>query len=120
MFLHIICLHFSLFTVCRITKVELIWFILEPPSPSIISSVYDLSSGRLAQLEELADFEVKHEEKMSTTCTEKLRVPTNIRPRFLKATHGLSVERKLSFCYQYSHRHSETEEGQIGMRGFAF
>nr|XP_019933189.2 obscurin isoform X5 [Aedes albopictus] len=45
-----------------------------------------------AQLEELADFEVKHEEKMSTTHTEKLRVPTNIRPHFLKAIHGLSVE----------------------------
>ncbi|XP_065086396.1 obscurin isoform X3 [Ochlerotatus camptorhynchus] len=45
-----------------------------------------------AQLEELADFEVKHEEKMSTTRTEKLRVPTNIRPRFLNAIHGLSVE----------------------------
>ncbi|XP_021696069.1 LOW QUALITY PROTEIN: obscurin [Aedes aegypti] len=45
-----------------------------------------------AQLEELADFEIKHEEKMSTTQTEKLRVPTNIRPHFLKAIHGLSVE----------------------------
>ncbi|XP_062553320.1 obscurin isoform X6 [Armigeres subalbatus] len=45
-----------------------------------------------AQLEELADFEVKHEEKMSTTQTEKLRVPTNIRPHFLKAIHALSVE----------------------------
>lgn len=85
------------FIVCRIPKVILIWFLLEPPPPPIISSVYDLSSGCLAQLEELADFEVKHEEKMSTTHTEKLRVPTNIRPHFLKAIHGLSVERKLLF-----------------------
>ncbi|XP_053686874.1 obscurin [Sabethes cyaneus] len=45
-----------------------------------------------AQLEELAEFEYKHEEKMSATQTEALRVPTNIRPHFVKAIHGLSVE----------------------------
>ncbi|XP_055610566.1 obscurin isoform X4 [Uranotaenia lowii] len=45
-----------------------------------------------AQLEELAEFEYRHEEKMSSTNTQKLRVPTNIRPHFVKAIHGLSVE----------------------------
>ncbi|XP_052566288.1 obscurin isoform X5 [Culex pipiens pallens] len=45
-----------------------------------------------AQLEELADFEDKHLEKMSATQTQKLRVPTNIRPHFVQAIHGLCVE----------------------------
>ncbi|XP_055536222.1 obscurin isoform X8 [Wyeomyia smithii] len=58
------------------------------------ASRYSSRKGRSieAQLEELAEFEFKHEEKMSSTQTEALRVPTNIRPRFLKAIHGLSVE----------------------------
>ncbi|XP_058829179.1 obscurin isoform X2 [Topomyia yanbarensis] len=59
-----------------------------------------------AQLEELADFQSKHEEKMSATRTDVLRVPTNIRPRFLKAIHALSVEpgENASFSCQLDER----------------
>ncbi|KAL1399406.1 hypothetical protein pipiens_008251, partial [Culex pipiens pipiens] len=51
-----------------------------------------ITGEKISQLEELADFEDKHLEKMSATQTEKLRVPTNIRPHFVQAIHGLCVE----------------------------
>uniref|UniRef100_A0AAG5DF48 Muscle M-line assembly protein unc-89 n=1 Tax=Anopheles atroparvus TaxID=41427 RepID=A0AAG5DF48_ANOAO len=45
-----------------------------------------------AQERELAAIETRHESKMSTTKTKKIRVPTNIRPHFVKPIRGLNVE----------------------------
>ncbi|XP_058124576.1 obscurin [Anopheles ziemanni] len=45
-----------------------------------------------AQEKELAAIETRHESKMSTTRTKKIRVPTNIRPHFVKPIRGLNVE----------------------------
>ncbi|XP_058062873.1 obscurin [Anopheles bellator] len=44
------------------------------------------------QERELAAIETKHETKMSSTNTKKIRVPTNIRPHFVKPIRGLNVE----------------------------
>ncbi|XP_053676585.1 obscurin [Anopheles nili] len=45
-----------------------------------------------AQEKELAAIETRHESKMSTNNTKKIRVPTNIRPHFVKPIRGLNVE----------------------------
>ncbi|XP_035904934.1 obscurin isoform X4 [Anopheles stephensi] len=45
-----------------------------------------------AQERELAAIETRHDSKMSTTNTKKIRVPTNIRPHFIKPIRGLTVE----------------------------
>ncbi|XP_035904935.1 obscurin isoform X5 [Anopheles stephensi] len=47
---------------------------------------------RKAQERELAAIETRHDSKMSTTNTKKIRVPTNIRPHFIKPIRGLTVE----------------------------
>uniref|UniRef100_A0A182K3G5 Obscurin n=1 Tax=Anopheles christyi TaxID=43041 RepID=A0A182K3G5_9DIPT len=45
-----------------------------------------------AQEKELCAIETRHVSKMSTTNTKKIRVPTNIRPHFIKPIRGLTVE----------------------------
>uniref|UniRef100_A0A182T0F4 Ig-like domain-containing protein n=1 Tax=Anopheles maculatus TaxID=74869 RepID=A0A182T0F4_9DIPT len=45
-----------------------------------------------AQEKELAAIETRHDSKMSTNNTKKIRVPTNIRPHFIKPIRGLTVE----------------------------
>ncbi|XP_052897549.1 obscurin [Anopheles moucheti] len=45
-----------------------------------------------AHEKELAAIETRHESKMSTNNTKKIRVPTNIRPHFIKPIRGLTVE----------------------------
>ena len=102
---------------CRTTKTHKITnfqlrsydlqFYMALPTPTItttclLSLFHSQSRNRhirhshLAQEKELAAIETRHVSKMSTTNTKKIRVPTNIRPHFIKPIRGLTVERKCS------------------------